>query len=424
MLEDKRPRFDPQTEMISEVISRFRKRWKSPPHSRMRRRNRDRIPIPDLPEMKQISAEYSGRVRPSSKKYRHTDRLAEADTSKDASPPRSTLRILLQADRPTRDMKARLAPPPAEPPLENPRKWPAAAGEGTGTGPADNTAGGAPCPPCEAKTDRGEYSSSKRRPRSRASFTTAKMLAMRGAARTQSIKDNLIIEAGAVVKGRRVAAFSSDQRVQTHVDRDVRLPDVVLVCDPVSDLERDKPVNPQVVARALPVDEATRPRGSSRPHQLLPSIREYVLVAQVKATGRATFVRQRMTRGYAVFRPTPPGVLPGVAFSVQIPAAVYAGGESPTQKPELTSAARPPFQINAWNTDRLRGETSPPRTPSPPRVPPPHPLPAEPGRRGPEGRPNCRRGAHQKARAKWPRRPRESWPRRVWTATGDLPFLV
>jgi Uma2 family endonuclease len=131
------------------------------------------------------------------------------------------------------------------------------------------------------KLTAAEYLAIEREAPLKSEFYNGEMFAMAGASREHNaIKDNLIIEAGSRLKGRRCRTFSSDQRVQLTPTGMFVYPDIVLVCDPpqYSELDRDSLVNPDVVVEVLSPSTEGYDRGFKfAQYQLLPSIREYVL---------------------------------------------------------------------------------------------------------------------------------------------------
>jgi Uma2 family endonuclease len=168
-------------------------------------------------------------------------------------------------------------------------------------------------------------------------FFYGHMYAMAGASRFHNrIKENLIIETGSRVKGGRCQTFSSDQRVQLTPTGMFVYPDFLLVCNPpqFSELDPDSLINPQVVIEVLSPSTEGYDRGFKfAQYQLLPTIREFVLVSQDRMRIER-FVRQPNDRWELTVFADPAGEFSLETVSVSIPlAAIYAGVEFPDPGP-------------------------------------------------------------------------------------------
>jgi Uma2 family endonuclease len=182
-----------------------------------------------------------------------------------------------------------------------------------------------------------EYLAIEREAPFKSEFYNGEMFAMAGASREHNrIKENLIIETGGRLRGVLCQSFSSDQRVQLTPTGMFVYPDFLVVCDPprYSTLDRDSLVNPGVVVEVLSPSTEGYDRGFKfAQYQLLPSIREYVLVSQDRARIER-FVRQPNDRWELTVFADPAGEFAFETVPVSIPlTAVYAGVEFPDPGP-------------------------------------------------------------------------------------------
>jgi Uma2 family endonuclease len=140
-----------------------------------------------------------------------------------------------------------------------------------------------------------EYLARERAAEFKSEYYRGEMFAMAGASREHNTaKENLIVELGTRLKGTPCRTFSSDQRVKVSATGLYTYPDIVVVCgkpeyDP---LDPDTLVNPVAIIEVLSPATETYDRGAKfRQYQQLPSVQEYILVAQDEPVVER-FVRQ------------------------------------------------------------------------------------------------------------------------------------
>ena len=140
-----------------------------------------------------------------------------------------------------------------------------------------------------------EYLALERRAEFKSEFFNGEMFAMAGASpRHNFIRENLSVEIGSRLKGSPCRTISADQRV--HVSRTglYTYPDLLIMCGPpVLDPEDDHAIiNPVAIVEVLSPSTEKYDRGAKfRNYQQLPSLMEYILVAQDEAVIER-FVRQ------------------------------------------------------------------------------------------------------------------------------------
>jgi Uma2 family endonuclease len=108
------------------------------------------------------------------------------------------------------------------------------------------------------------------------------------------IKDNTVIEIGNRLKGGPCRTYSSDQRVLVDATGLYTYPDILIVCGPeVSDpADKDALMNPTTIIEILsPTTEAYDRGAKFRNYQRIPTLKEYILIAQDEAVCER-FVRQ------------------------------------------------------------------------------------------------------------------------------------
>ena len=136
----------------------------------------------------------------------------------------------------------------------------------------------------KAKLTVAEYLAIERRAEFKSEFYDGEMFAMAGASRGHNIvNENLSVRIGARLVGGPCRTFSRDQRVRIERTGLYCYPDLVIVCgEPVyAEEDADTLVNPRVVFEVLsPSTERYDRTMKFRHYQLLPSVQEYVLVAQ------------------------------------------------------------------------------------------------------------------------------------------------
>jgi Uma2 family endonuclease len=129
-----------------------------------------------------------------------------------------------------------------------------------------------------------EYLVIERKAEFKSEFFKGEMFAMAGASREHSrVKENLIIRIGVQLEGGPCQTFSSDQRVLVETTGLYTYPDIVILCGPgiYDPAERDTLTNPSAIIEVLSPSTEKYDRGSKfRNYQKIPSLIEYVLVAQ------------------------------------------------------------------------------------------------------------------------------------------------
>jgi Uma2 family endonuclease len=174
-----------------------------------------------------------------------------------------------------------------------------------------------------------EYLARERVAEFKSEFYNGEMFAMAGASREHNaIKENLSIELGNRLKGSSCRTFSSDQRVKVPATGLYTYPDIVVVCgqaeyDPI---DRDTLVNPVAIIDVQSPPTEKYDRGARfRQYQRLPSLKEYVLVAQDEPVCER-FVRQPDGSWNLTTFTDPAGELALATVPARIPMAdVYAG---------------------------------------------------------------------------------------------------
>ena len=140
-----------------------------------------------------------------------------------------------------------------------------------------------------------EYLAIERRAEFKSEFYDGEMFAMAGASVEHNrVNKNLAVELGARLKGGPCELFISDLRVRIKRTGLYCYPDLVIVCGEPQYAEEDKDtlVNPRVVFEVLSPSTERYDRTTKFQHyKQLPSVQEYVLVAQDRAWCER-FVRQ------------------------------------------------------------------------------------------------------------------------------------
>ena len=146
-----------------------------------------------------------------------------------------------------------------------------------------------------------EYLARERRAEFKSEFFNGEVFAMAGASRAHNfVKENLIGELFARLKGGPCRTLSSDQRVSVAATGLYAYPDIIILCGPaVSDpADDDTLTNPTVLIEVLSPSTERYDRGAKfRNYQKIPSLLEYVLVAQDEAVISAMSVRQMAPGG-------------------------------------------------------------------------------------------------------------------------------
>ena len=132
-------------------------------------------------------------------------------------------------------------------------------------------------------------------------YIDGEILAMAGGSRRHSALASRI--SGALENGRRpgCTAFQSDQRVRVLASGRATYPDASLVCGPIEGDPADSGdttiTNPTLIIEVLSPSTEEDDRGSKwQDYQLLPSLREYVLVSQ--AASRVEHYRRLASGGW------------------------------------------------------------------------------------------------------------------------------
>jgi Uma2 family endonuclease len=145
------------------------------------------------------------------------------------------------------------------------------------------------------KLTASEYLEIERRAKFRSEFFQGEMFAMAGGSHEHNrVKENLVIELGIRLKGGPCQTYSSDQRVLVEATGLYTYPDIVILCGEgtYDAADRDSLTNPTAIIEVLSPSTEKYDRGSKfRNYQQIPSLIEYVLVAQDEAVCER-YVRQ------------------------------------------------------------------------------------------------------------------------------------
>ncbi|HEX4610807.1 MAG TPA: Uma2 family endonuclease, partial [Urbifossiella sp.] len=137
------------------------------------------------------------------------------------------------------------------------------------------------------KLTAAEYLAIERAAPFKSEFYAGKMFAMSGASPAHNtIKDNLIVSVGSSLRGSGCRTLSSDQRVRVNATGLYTYPDVLILCGPGEYAAEDPYtlLNPKVIIEVLSDSTEKYDRGAKfRQYKRLPSLMEYVLVAQDEA---------------------------------------------------------------------------------------------------------------------------------------------
>lgn len=182
-----------------------------------------------------------------------------------------------------------------------------------------------------------EYLAIERKAAHKSEYFNGEMFAMAGAKYEHNrINDNLTIHLGARLQGSPCFPLSSDMRVKVSPTGLYTYPDKVIVCGPpeFEDYNHDTLLNPQVVVEILSDSTERYDRGAKfRHYRQVPSLREYILIAQDQPVCER-FVRQPDETWVLS---TMTGLQSELVFStvpVRIPLAdLYAGVPLPEQPP-------------------------------------------------------------------------------------------
>lgn len=136
----------------------------------------------------------------------------------------------------------------------------------------------------KAKLNSTEYLAIERQAGFKSEFYRGEMFAMAGATYPHNVaKDNLIAALGSQFQGGPCRTLSSDQRVRVSATGLYTYPDIVVICEPpvFEDNVLDTLLNPRVIIEVLSDSTEAYDRGAKfAQYRLIPSLQEYVLVAQ------------------------------------------------------------------------------------------------------------------------------------------------
>lgn len=136
----------------------------------------------------------------------------------------------------------------------------------------------------KTKMTEQEYLVKERASDFKSEFFNGEMFAMAGASVNHNlIKDNLIARIGAQLSGSNCRTLSSDQRLKVDRSGLYTYPDIMIVCGKPerAALDSETITNPQVVIEVLSDNTESYDRFEKFEHyKRLPTVREYVLVAQ------------------------------------------------------------------------------------------------------------------------------------------------
>ena len=145
------------------------------------------------------------------------------------------------------------------------------------------------------KLTASEYLEIERHAKFKSEFFKGEIFAMARVSREHNmIKENLVGEVGARLKGGPCQTYSSDQRVFVEATGLYTYPDIIILCSPgtYDPADRDTLTNPTAIIEVLSPSTEKYDRGAKfRNYQRIPSLIEYVLVAQDEAVCER-FVRQ------------------------------------------------------------------------------------------------------------------------------------
>ena len=136
----------------------------------------------------------------------------------------------------------------------------------------------------KSKLTPAEYLAKEREAQFKSEFFEGEVFAMAGGSREHNrIKENLVGELFAQLKGTPCRSYSSDQRLLVEATGLYTYPDIILVCgtEKFDALDKDTLTNPLAVIEILSPSTERYDRGAKfRNYQQIESLVEYVLVAQ------------------------------------------------------------------------------------------------------------------------------------------------
>lgn len=192
----------------------------------------------------------------------------------------------------------------------------------------------APKPKMTAK----DYLEVERSANFKSEFFHGEMFAMAGASRDHNrVKENLVGELFTRLKGGPCQTYSSDQRVLVEATGLYTYPDILILCGPgTNDLaDSNTLTNPTAIIEVLSPSSERYDRGTKfRNYQKIPSLTEYILVAQDEAVCER-FVRQPDESWALVSFVGLAATLAFTSVPARIPLAdIYAGVTLPETPPQ------------------------------------------------------------------------------------------
>ncbi len=131
-----------------------------------------------------------------------------------------------------------------------------------------------------------EYLALERQAQCKSEYYAGEIFAMAGASRWHNlIVANVVGELRAQLKGRPCTTYPSDMRVKVSATGLYTYPDVIVVCGEAEfeDNQQDTLLNPTLIVEVLSDSTEAYDRGGKFAHyRKLPSLMEYVLIAQTK----------------------------------------------------------------------------------------------------------------------------------------------
>jgi len=129
-----------------------------------------------------------------------------------------------------------------------------------------------------------EYLARERLAETKSEYYDGEVFAMAGGSEEHSlIATNVLIEMGLQLRERPCKVYNSDMRVLVARDGPYTYPDAIVVCGEAlfADAEVDTLLNPTVIVKVLsPTTESWDRGGKFEQYQQMPSLQEYVLIAQ------------------------------------------------------------------------------------------------------------------------------------------------
>ena len=174
-----------------------------------------------------------------------------------------------------------------------------------------------------------KYLEHERRAETRSEYLDGEVFAMTGASfRHNLLVANVLVALASRLRGGSCQAVANDQRVHIPTTGLFTYPDVVVVCGEPEflDAEVDTLLNPTLIVEVLSKSTADYDRGGKFAHyRALPSLREYLVLAQERAHAEHS-VRQGDGRWLLAETDDPAAALRLEAIGCELPlGAVYEG---------------------------------------------------------------------------------------------------